>query len=87
MDATNNNENITLNNACAVNVEVLPSEVRFTPCVAEMVSNASRRMLHAALNHIEHTDPTRLARVKTITFRQHFATVPTELELNLDLED
>ena len=34
MDATNNNENITLNNACAVNVEVLPSEVRFTPCVA-----------------------------------------------------
>ena len=87
MDTTNNDENFPLDKAPAVNVEVFPLDTRLTPCVEEMVSNASRRMLHSALNHIEHTDPARLSRVKRVTICQHFATVPTEMEITLDLED
>ena len=87
MDTTNNDENFPLDKAPAVNVEVFPPDTRLTPCVEEMVSNASRNMLHAALKRMEHTAPAKLANVKTITFRQHFVTVPAALELTLDFED
>ena len=87
MDTTNNDENFPLDKTPAVNVEVFPLDTRLTPCVEEMVSNASRNMLHAALKRMEHTDPAKLANVKTITFRQHFVTVSAALELTLDFED
>ncbi|MBB5143647.1 hypothetical protein [Desulfovibrio intestinalis] len=87
MNTAKNDENMPVAKGHVVKVEVLPPEVYPVAPDAEMIRGVTENLLNTALDKIENTHPDRLKKLKTITFRQHFSTVPTQMEVIVDLGD
>lgn len=87
MNTAKNGENMPLVKDHVGKVEVLPPEVCSVAPDAEMIRGVTENLFSAALDKIEKTHPDKLKKLKTITFRQHFATVPTQVEVIVDLGD
>ena len=87
MNTAKNSENMPPAKGHGVKVEVLPPEVCSVAPDAEMIRSVTENLLNTALDKIENTHPDRLKKLKKITFRQHFSTVPTQVEVIVDLGD